>query len=51
VDRVEIAESSGFDILDEAAVKAVKRWQFVPGTAKGKRIAQWVVVPVRFSLE
>ena len=51
VGRIEIAASSGFDILDDAALKAVKHWRFVPGTVNGKRSTQWVIVPVRFDLQ
>jgi len=51
VGRIEIAASSGFDLLDEAALDAVKGWRFVPGTRDGERISQWVVVPVRFRLD
>jgi protein TonB len=51
VGGIEVANSSGFDLLDEASVRAVKDWHFVPGTKNGKRIGQWVVVPIRFSLK
>jgi len=51
VGGIEIATSSGFDVLDEAAVRAVKDWHFVPATKNGKRVRQWVVVPIRFSLK
>jgi protein TonB len=51
VGGIEVAKSSGFDVLDRAALKSVKKWGFVPGTKDGKNIRQWVVVPVRFSLE
>jgi protein TonB len=51
VGGIEIADSSGFDVLDKAARKAVKNWDFVPGTKNGKVVRQWVFVPVRFSLK
>jgi protein TonB len=51
VGQIEISESSGFEILDKAALKSVKGWIFVAGTKNGIRIDQWVMVPVRFSLE
>jgi TonB family protein len=50
VGRIEIAASSGFEILDNSALKSVKDWIFVPGTQNGETIDQWVMVPVRFSL-
>jgi protein TonB len=51
VGRIEIADSSGFDVLDKAAVRSVKDWAFVPGTKNGETIDQWVMVPIRFSLK
>jgi len=50
VGQVEIATSSGFEVLDRAALGSVKAWAFVPGTKNGEKIAQWVMVPIRFSL-
>ncbi|RLB91090.1 MAG: hypothetical protein DRH50_11465 [Deltaproteobacteria bacterium] len=50
VRRVEVEQSSGFEVLDRAALKSVKGWSFVPGTKNGKKIKQWVTVPVRFTL-
>lgn len=35
-------------MLDEAAVTAVRQWVFKPAMAKGKPVAVWVAVPVRF---
>jgi protein TonB len=51
VGRIEMATSSGFEVLDSAALKSVKSWVFVPGTKNGVKIDQWVMVPVRFSLK
>lgn len=51
VGKIEIEESSGFEVLDRAALKSVKGWTFVPGTKNRRKIKQWVMVPVRFSLK
>lgn len=51
VGGIEIAASSGFDVLDRAALESVKKWDFVPGAKNGKKIRQWVVVPIAFSLK
>lgn len=51
VGQIELAASSGFEVLDGAALKSVKEWCFVPGTRNGKKTRQWVLVPVRFSLK
>jgi len=50
VGQIEIAASSGFEVLDKAALGSVKGWSFFPGTRSGKRTIQWVMVPVRFFL-
>ena len=36
--------------LDKAAVDAVSQWTFMPAKVKGKPVAVWIVVPVKFSL-
>jgi protein TonB len=51
VGTIVISQSSGFDVLDQAALKSVKHWTFVPGTENGKPVRQWVAVPVRFDLK
>ncbi|HWN58514.1 MAG TPA: TonB family protein, partial [Methylomirabilota bacterium] len=51
VQRAEIAESSGFDVLDDAAIETVRgRWRFVPARSAGNPIESWVLVPIRFAL-
>jgi protein TonB len=50
VSNFEIFQSSGYPILDKAAVSAVKMWLFEPGTKNGKKIKIWVKVPIRFKL-
>lgn len=50
VAKLKIRESSGHEILDRAAVRAVKDWLFEPGQRGGLRVAMPVLVPVRFSL-
>ena len=49
--EVSIVKSSGFDKLDEAAVKEVQRnWKFVPGKEDGKPVATWHTFAVTFKL-
>ncbi|HUA33325.1 MAG TPA: energy transducer TonB [Candidatus Binataceae bacterium] len=51
VERVEIARSSGFDALDDAALDTVReRWRFVPARHDGLAAESWVLVPIRFAL-
>lgn len=47
---IQIQQSSGRDALDEAAIRAVKRWSFVPATRGDQAIAGWVSVPLEFRL-
>jgi protein TonB len=47
---VSINRSSGFAQLDQAAVRAVRRWIFEPARAGGLPVPSRVEVPVRFSL-
>ncbi|MGH7812537.1 MAG: energy transducer TonB [Candidatus Binataceae bacterium] len=50
-ERVEIAQSSGFDALDEAAAETVRsRWRFIPARRAGRAAESWVLVPIRFAL-
>ena len=50
-ERVELAKSSGFDRLDNAAIDTVKRWKFVPGKRNGVAEAMEYLVPVNFVLQ
>jgi len=47
---VSLEKSSGFTRLDDAALAAVKRWQFVPAKRGNQSIEGWVIVPVSFKL-
>jgi len=49
--QAELAKSSGFDRLDHAAMQAVRRWKYRPGTRNGVPEAMWFNVPVKFELE
>jgi periplasmic protein TonB len=49
--RVEVATSSGYPRLDNAAVATVKQWRFSPARQGEKAISDWVHVPLVFRLE
>lgn len=49
--RAEIAKSSGFSRLDDAALATVMRWRFVPGKRGGVAEAMWFNVPINWVLE
>jgi protein TonB len=48
--RVDIEKSSGFKLLDDAAVEAVQRWDFQPARIGPVAVASRVEVPIRFEL-
>jgi periplasmic protein TonB len=48
--KVEILKSSGFRLLDQAALKAVRHWKFQPGSVGGIPVESTVSVPIRFQL-
>ena len=48
--RAEIAKSSGFARLDDAALAAVMRWQYVPGKRGDVAEAMWFNVPINWVL-
>ena len=50
VDRVEVTQSSGHQLLDQSALKAVKDWLFQPATVNHRGVASEVLLPVQFKL-
>lgn len=48
--NVQLEKSSGFNRLDESALKTVAQWRFKPATKGDVAIQSWVVVPVKFVL-
>jgi protein TonB len=49
--KVEVSQSSGHESLDEAAMKAVRLWRFVPARRAGTAVAASVQVPISFALD
>lgn len=50
VGHVKIRKSSGYSILDQSAVEAVKPWKFEPAKKAGNPFTAWVELPIRFIL-
>lgn len=48
--RARVSESSGRQVLDQAALQAVSTWRFEPGSRGLLKVDMQVLVPVRFSL-
>jgi protein TonB len=51
VTEARVEESSGREVLDEAALAAVRRWRFEPALEEGTPVASEVSIPIRFALE
>ena len=51
VEGLEVATSSGFARLDEAALAAVSRWRFAPARAGAQATAGVALVPLSFHLQ
>jgi len=47
---IQVAQSSGFARLDDAAKQAVRRWKFVAATDGAKAISVWTQVSITFRL-
>jgi protein TonB len=50
VERLAVDRSSGYEILDRAALDSVKEWAFFPAKQGGKPVESWVLLPVKFAL-
>ena len=51
VGRWKIMESTGYPLLDEVAVKAVKAWKFHPASENGKLVVACIQIPIHFELK
>ncbi len=51
VGRTMIRKSSGYAILDQTAIKAVRRWKFEPAKKSGVPCATWAELPIKFVID
>ena len=49
--ELKVVKSSGYSLLDKAALAAVKKWEFEPTHINGNAIVSWVRVPVNFVIQ
>lgn len=49
--EIEIAQPSGYELLDKSAVEAVRNWSFIPAHQGDSPSEEWVKVPVAFHLK
>jgi TonB family protein len=50
VGNIKIGKSSGYAILDQSAIRAVKPWKFEPAKKSGSPFTAWVELPIKFIL-
>ncbi len=48
--KIEIKESSGYSVLDQAAVQAIRGWRFTPAQRQGISVPATIELPVIFKL-
>jgi TonB family protein len=49
--NIQIVKSTGYSILDNAALAAVKQWSFKPASLLNVPIVVWVEIPITFKLK
>lgn len=48
--QVELKTPSTSELLNQAALVAVKKWRFIPATLHGETVVAWVEIPITFKL-
>ena len=48
---IRLARSSGYEVLDRAAIKGVRNWLFHPAKRGDELVEMWVEIPIRFQLK
>ena len=51
VGRYKVMQSTGYQMLDNAAIKSVKTWKFSPAMKDGKAVLTCVQIPILFDLK
>lgn len=49
--EIKLHQGSGRDVLDNAAMQAVRGWRFVPARKNGVVVAKRIIVPINFNLK
>ena len=50
VKKIDIIESSGYEILDSVSKETLKKWQFKPAMLGNKNIEDKLNIPIKFVL-
>ena len=48
--EIELSKGSGYRLFDEAALRAVQHWRFIPAKNEQQSLASWVEFAVRFEI-
>jgi protein TonB len=48
--EIELSKGSGYRLFDEAALRAVQQWRFIPAKNEQQSLASWVEFAVRFEI-
>ncbi len=51
IEKIEFIEKSIYPLLNQAAIDAVKKWQFNPTIIDGNYVKSWVEVPIEFRIK
>ncbi len=49
--QVKLHKPSQFALLNQAAIKAVKKWTFDPNILNGRAVKSWVEIPIEFRIQ
>jgi len=48
---IKLHKPSQYALLNQAAIKAVKRWTFDPNIVNGRAVQSWVEIPIEFKIQ
>ena len=48
---IKIHKPSQYALLNQAALKAVKKWTFDPNVVRGRAVQSWVEIPIEFKIQ
>jgi TonB family protein len=48
--EIKLTRSSGYRLMDDAALRAVRQWRFIPAKHGEVNLASWVEIPIKFTI-
>lgn len=49
--EIKLHQPSQYALLNQAAIKAVKKWTFDPNVVNGRAVQSWVEIPIEFKIQ